>query len=71
MHRVWSIYRDTEQPQQKETSKNESWLPFSGMQFSDLLMFYELFFLPQVKQCAIITYKHGIYERFYQPQKEN
>ena len=71
MHRVWSIYRDTEQPQQKETSKNESWLLFSGMQFSDLLMFYELFFLPQVKQCAIITYKHGIYERFYQPQKEN
>ena len=30
---------------------------------------YEFFFLPQVKQCAIITYKHGIYDRLYQPQK--
>ena len=25
-------------------------------------MFYQIFFLPHVKQCAIITYKHGIYE---------
>ena len=25
-------------------------------------MFYQLFLLPQVKRCAIITYKHGIYE---------
>ena len=25
-------------------------------------MFYQLFFLPQVKRCAIITYKHDIYE---------
>ena len=25
-------------------------------------MFYEIFFSPQVKRCAIITYKHGIYE---------
>ena len=24
-------------------------------------MFYQLFFSPQVKRCAIITYKHGIY----------
>ena len=29
-------------------------------------MFYQLFISPQVKQCAIITYKHGIYE---QPHK--
>ena len=26
------------------------------------LMFYQIFLKPQVKQCAIITYKHGIYE---------
>ena len=25
-------------------------------------MFYQIFFSPQEKQCAIITYKHGIYE---------
>ena len=24
-------------------------------------MFYQGFLSPQVKQCAIITYKHGIY----------
>ena len=25
-------------------------------------MFYQIFLLPQVKRCPIITYKHGIYE---------
>ena len=25
-------------------------------------MFYQIFLLPQVKQCAITTYEHGIYE---------
>ena len=25
-------------------------------------MFYQIFISPQVKRCAIITYKHGIYE---------
>ena len=25
-------------------------------------MFYQIFLSPQVKLCAIITYKHGIYE---------
>ena len=25
-------------------------------------MFYQIFLLPQVKQCVIITYKHGVYE---------
>ena len=25
-------------------------------------MFYQIFFSPQLKRCAIITYKHGIYE---------
>ena len=25
-------------------------------------MFYQFFLSPQVKRCAIITYKHGIYE---------
>ena len=27
-----------------------------------LFMFYQIFLSPQVKPCAIITYKHGIYE---------
>ena len=30
--------------------------------FWDFLMFNQIFFLPQVKQCAIITCKHSIYE---------
>ena len=30
--------------------------------FLDILMFYKIFLSPQVKQCAIITYKHGIFE---------
>ena len=25
-------------------------------------MFYQVFISPQMKRCAIITYKHGIYE---------
>ena len=25
-------------------------------------MFYQIFLLPQVERCAIITYKHGTYE---------
>ena len=25
-------------------------------------MFYQIFLSPQVKRCAIITYKHGIHE---------
>ena len=25
-------------------------------------MFYQIFLSPQVKQCAIITYKHDMYE---------
>ena len=28
----------------------------------DFFMFFQIFISPQVKQCAIITYKHGIYE---------
>ena len=31
-------------------------------------MFYQIFFPPQVKRCAIITYKHGIYEFHHQLQ---
>ena len=30
--------------------------------FWDFLMFHQIFLSPQVKRCAIITYKHGIYE---------
>ena len=26
-------------------------------------MFYQFFFLPQVKRCVIISNKHGIYEK--------
>ena len=28
----------------------------------DFLMFYQISLSPQVKQCVIIAYKHGIYE---------
>ena len=30
--------------------------------FWDFLMFYQIFISPQEKLCAIITYKHDIYE---------
>ena len=30
--------------------------------FWDFLMFYQILLSPQMKRCAIITYKHGIYE---------
>ena len=30
--------------------------------FSDFSMFNQIFHSPQVKRCAIITYKHGIYQ---------
>ena len=30
--------------------------------FWGFLMFYQIFLSPQVKRCAIITYKHAIYE---------
>ena len=30
--------------------------------FLDSFMFYQIFLSPQVQQCAIITYKHGIYK---------
>ena len=33
-------------------------------------MFYQVFFSPQVKRCAIITYKHGIYELPHELRKD-
>ena len=30
--------------------------------FCDFLMFYQVFLSPEVKKCAVITNKHGIYE---------
>ena len=30
--------------------------------FRDSLMFYQVFLSPQVRRCAVNTYKHGIYE---------
>ena len=29
-------------------------------------MLYQIFLSPQVKQCAVITYKHGIYELLHE-----
>ena len=33
-------------------------------------MFYQIFFSPQVKQYAIITYKNGIYDLPYELQND-
>ena len=30
--------------------------------FRDFLIFYQIFYSPQVERYAIITYKHGIYK---------
>ena len=38
------------------------WLTIIFTIFWDFLMFYQIFFLPQVKWCAIITYKRDMYE---------
>ena len=38
--------------------------------FWDFLMFYQIFLSPQVKRCAIITYKHGMYELLHELPKE-
>ena len=35
----------------------------SFIMFWDFSMFYQIFLSPQVKRWAIITYKHGTYER--------
>ena len=37
---------------------------------SFFLMFYQIFLSPQVKGCAIITYKHGIYELPHELRKD-
>ena len=34
----------------------------SFITFCDFSMFYQIFLSAQVKRCAIITYKYGIYE---------
>ena len=33
-------------------------------------MFYQIFLSPQVNRCAIITYKHGIYELTHELPKD-
>ena len=43
------------------TSSGESATRISFIIIWDFWMFYQIFFSPQVKGCAIITYKHGIY----------
>ena len=40
--------------------RNEAAISF--IIFRDVWMFYQIFLSPQVKRCAIITYKHDIYE---------
>ena len=34
--------------------------------YSGFLIFYQIFVSPQVKQCEINTYKHGIYEFYHE-----
>ena len=38
------------------------WTAVISIIFWDFLMFYQIFASSQVKQCAIIAYKHSIYE---------
>ena len=39
-------------------------------QFYNILRLFEIFLSPQVKQWAIITYKHGIYELSHELQND-
>ena len=41
---------------------NKSLLTIIFIIFCDSLIFYPIFFSPQMKRCAIIAYKHRIYE---------
>ena len=34
--------------------------------FRDFVMFYQVFLSPQVKQCVIISNKHGVYELLHE-----
>ena len=43
-----------------EVDKKDATISF--IVFRDFSMFYQIFLLPKVKGCAIITCKHGIYE---------
>ena len=57
-------------PKQLKKSTEKQFIIFPEMVLStapciifwDFFVFYQIFPSPQVKQCAIITYKHGIYE---------
>ena len=44
----------------RKNSKNDSAIRF--IIFWDFSMFYQIFLAAQMKRCAIIDYKHGIYE---------
>ena len=35
---------------------------FADNNFHNILKLFDVFLSPQVKRCAVITYKHGIYE---------
>ena len=47
------------------TLDSARWTLHAGLWMLDSVrfsMFHQIFLSPQVKRCAIITYKHGIYE---------
>ena len=41
------------------------------IRFWDFFMFYQVFLSPQVRRCAIISYKHGIYELPHELPKDS
>ena len=67
--KILSNHITTFSPRNPENISNfegEDWsynqLSFMTIIFWDFLMFYRIFLSPQMKQCAIITYKHGVYK---------
>ena len=52
---LYAISRKTNKPNLRKWQKTYN-------HFHNILMFYQIFLSSQFKQCAIITYKHGIYE---------
>ena len=77
---LWELYNSTNQYARQKTLIDVlgasllllelSCYTISFIIFLDFSMFYQIFLSPQVKRCAIITYKHGIYELPHELQND-
>ena len=62
----WSFSYSTILRKNKNALFECFWATISSIIFWDFPMFYQIFFSPKVKRCAIFTDKHGIYELIHE-----